>query len=381
MRRGGGGGRGRGGRGRGRRGRPGGGRYDNEYDEYDEYGDDRYSNNNNPMGGGGGGRRGPNGRPGGRRENRNKPPPRPSNPPPKKSDPFGDVWGEVDPDAAANTLQEKDRFGNLISRKSTEKSDNMAKVTKRLTDKIALCVACSIGIGYAVARRLAQEGAHVIIVSRKKSQVDTAVQQLQFEGLNASGFPCNVNQEDERKALLNYVKKEFKRVDSLFLNQGATAGGGTLMDSSLEQFNKVIETNILSRWLQIKEFLPIMPSGSSIVMTNGTGAYSPSSTAGVFYVSETALLGMTILLAKELGQHGIRVNAIAPGPVRTRFATDLWVDKDGVNNEEKNAKSIWLGRIGEPDDIAGSVAFMMSDDAAWYTGQTMSVDGGSYSRL
>ena len=90
---------------------------------------------------------------------------------------------------------------------------------------------------------------------------------------------------------------------------------------------------------------------------------------------------MTVLLAKELGGAGIRVNAVAPGPVRTRFSTDSWLNKDGVNNEEKTASSIWLGRIGEPDDIAGCVAFMMSDDAAWMTGQTMVVDGGRHSCL
>ena len=322
---------------------------------------------------------------GGSRDNRlekpNKFPPRPSNPPPKKKDPFGDAWGEVDPSAAANTLNEKDKYGNLIKRKSTDRGDNMAKVTTRLKGKVALCVACSVGLGYAVARRLAQEGARVIIVSRKQAKVDTAVQQLKHEGLLASGFPCDVDREEERRALLNYVKREFRRVDCLFLNQGTTDGGGTLLDASVEQFNGVFQTNVKSRWLQIKEFLPIMPRGSSIVITNGAGAYSPDSSAGVFYVTEAALLGMTVLLAKELGGAGIRVNAVAPGPVRTRFATDLWVNRDGVNNEEKTAGSVWLGRIGEPDDVAGCVAFMMSDDAAWFTGQTMVVDGGSHSRL
>ena len=110
---------------------------------------------------------------------------------------------------------------------------------------------------------------------------------------------------------------------------------------------------------------------------NGTGAYAPSPTAGVFYISETALLGMVVLLAKELGTDGIRVNAVAPGPVRTRFASDLWVG----DAEDQNAKSRFLGRIGEPEDIAGAVAFICSDDAGWYTGQTMSIDGGAYSRL
>jgi len=132
-----------------------------------------------------------------------------------------------------------------------------------------------------------------------------------------------------------------------------------------------------SRWLQVRQFKPIMPPGSSIVITNGTGAYAPSPTAGVFYISETALLGMVVLLAKELGTDGIRVNAVAPGPVRTRFASDLWVG----DAEDQNAKSRFLGRIGEPEDIAGAVAFICSDDAGWYTGQTMSIDGGAYSRL
>ena len=135
----------------------------------------------------------------------------------------------------------------------------MAKVTARLKGKVALCVACSVGIGYAVARRLAQEGAHVIIVSRNQVKVDTAVQQLKYEGFLASGFPCDVDRGGDRRALLNYVRGEFRRVDSLFLNQGATAGDGKLLDASIEQFDKVFQTNVKSRLLQIKDFLPIMP--------------------------------------------------------------------------------------------------------------------------
>ena len=105
---------------------------------------------------------------------------------------LGTPGAEVDPSTAGNTLNEKDKYGNLINRKSTERGDNMAKVTARLKGKVALCVACSVGIGYAVARRLAQEGAHVIIVSRNQVKVDTAVQQLKYEGFLASGFPCDV---------------------------------------------------------------------------------------------------------------------------------------------------------------------------------------------
>lgn len=141
-----------------------------------------------------------------------------------------------------------------------------------------------------------------------------------------------------------------------------------------------------------------MPKGSSVCFTNGVGAYGPMPSAGAFYVSETGLLGLTVLLARymvhgvcslldfkyrvanqlrELGPSGIRCNAVAPGPVRTRFATDLWAD----GAEEAQEKAQWLQRIGEPDDISGAVAFVCSDDAAWYTGQTLSVDGGMYSRL
>eukprot|EP01046_Picozoa_sp_COSAG06_P010154 COSAG06_NODE_549_length_14405_cov_6.391933_3_plen_283_part_00 len=280
-------------------------------------------------------------------------------------------------DDGRNPLGERDRFGNPIERKSTDSSDRMAAVTSRMKGKVAVCVACSIGLGYSCARRLAQEGASVVIVSRKATQVEKAVQVLVDEGLDAIGFPCNVTDAAQRDALFEFVKETHGRCDSLLLNQGATAGGGSLMDTTESMWAKVMQTNLESRWLQIRAFREIMPRGSSIVITNGTGAYGPMSSAGVFYVSETALLGMTVLLAKELGEDGIRVNAVAPGPVRTRFASDLWVGE----NEEQSARSRWLGRIGEPDDIAGAVAFMCSDDAAWYTGQTMSVDGGAYSRL
>merc|ERR1712146_601945 len=121
------------------------------------------------------------------------------------------------------------------------------------------------------------------------------------------------------------------------------------MDATKEMWSKVFGTNLESRFIGIREFKEagLLSQGSAVCFTNGSGAYGPMPTSGVFYVTECALLGMTVLLARELGADGIRVNAVAPGPVRTRYATSLW--KKG-NMEERNAKGLWLGRIGEPVD-------------------------------
>lgn len=284
---------------------------------------------------------------------------------------------------ANNPLGEKDRWGKLIDKPSTAAADAIALKTRRQEGKVSVCMASSIGIGYAIARRLAQEGSAIVLCSRKQEQVDAAVKQLKSEGFQADGMAVDVTNDDHMAAFTDFVAKKHGRCDNLLLNQ-SRAFPSPLLKHTKDEWVKEVRTNLESRWWQVKTWKEngLLRRGSAVLMMNGGGAYHPSPFAGGFYVCETGLTGLTVLLARELGPDGIRVNAIAPGPVRTKFASDLWTNDKGQSDPEaKAAKDMWLGRIGEPTDIAGAAAFLCSDDASWLTGQTMAVDGGTYTRL
>ena len=193
-----------------------------------------------------------------------------------------------------NKNQEVDTDGELILRKDPGNVEAMAKATHRMEGKVAVCVASSIGIGYAIARRLAQEGATVVISARKQGPIDKSVEALKSEGLQASGFACDVTKDEDRAALKEFVAKTHGKCDCLILNQGTNEGGGKLMKTTRDKFSKVMLTNVESRWQMVVDFKEMMPRGSSIVITNGSGAYFPMPAAGAFYVSETALLGLTL---------------------------------------------------------------------------------------
>merc|ERR1719160_230289 len=181
--------------------------------------------------------------------------------------------------AGNNPLGEKDVRGNLIQRNMDVwgSYDKMASVTKRYEGKVALCMACSIGIGYSIARRLAQEGAHVLICSRKQEQVDIAVKQLQNEGFKATGMACNVEEDADRAKVTDHVAKTFGKCDVLILNQATTGGASSLIKgSNRDQWAKVFRCNLESRWLHIRELKEagLLQRGSAVCVTNGGGAYA-----------------------------------------------------------------------------------------------------------
>jgi len=252
----------------------------------------------------------------------------------------------------------------------------MSKVNAhRLKGKTALVTGSTAGIGLAIARRLAQEGASVIVSSRKKNNVDEAVSALKKDGLNVHGMVCHVGSADARKALVEETIRRFKKIDILVSNVACNPVYGTMLSVTDEKaWDKVFDLNVKSAFLLVRDLAPYINTNGSIVFIASYAAYNPNNFLGAYSVSKTALLGLTKVLAKELAERSIRVNCLAPGVIETSFSEALWKQNEQVSSALKN--EVPLRRFGQAEECAGPVAFLVSDDASYITGETLAVTGG-----
>ncbi|XP_074221844.1 dehydrogenase/reductase SDR family member 4 isoform X1 [Camelus bactrianus] len=249
-----------------------------------------------------------------------------------------------------------------------------------LENKVALVTASTDGIGLAIAQRLAQDGARVVLSSRKQENVDRAVAALQGEGLSVTGTVCHVGKAEDRERLVATAVKLHGGVDILISNAAVNPVFGNIMDVTEEVWDKVLDINVKATALLIKAVVPEMEKrgGGSVVIVASIGAYSPFPGLGPYNVSKTALLGLTKNLARELAQRNIRVNCLAPGLIKTSFSQLLWMGKE---REESIKETMQIRRLGKPEDCAGIVSFLCSEDASYITGETVVVGGGTPSRL
>ncbi|XP_032337639.1 dehydrogenase/reductase SDR family member 4-like isoform X3 [Camelus ferus] len=199
-----------------------------------------------------------------------------------------------------------------------------------LENKVALVTASTDGIGLAIAQRLAQDGARVVLSSRKQENVDRAVAALQGEGLSVTGTVCHVGKAEDRERLVATAVKLHGGVDILISNAAVNPVFGNIMDVTEEVWDKVLDINVKATALLIKAVVPEMEKrgGGSVVIVASIGAYSPFPGLGPYNVSKTALLGLTKNLARELAQRNIRVNCLAPGLIKTSFSQLLWMGKE-----------------------------------------------------
>ncbi|XP_073656734.1 dehydrogenase/reductase SDR family member 4-like isoform X2 [Tursiops truncatus] len=208
----------------------------------------------------------------------------------------------------------------------TWKSVRMASsaVARRnpLENKVALVTASTDGIGFAIARRLAQDGAHVVVSSRKQKNVDRAVAMLHGEGLSVTGTVCHVGKGEDRERLVATAVNLHGGVDILVSNAAVMPFFGNLMDVTEEVWDKILDINVKATALITKAVVPEMEKrgGGSVVIVASVGAYRPFPGLGPYNVSKTALLGLTKNLAVELAQSNIRVNCLAPGLIKTSFS-------------------------------------------------------------
>ncbi|XP_014210765.1 dehydrogenase/reductase SDR family member 4 [Copidosoma floridanum] len=266
-------------------------------------------------------------------------------------------------------------------RKFTSATKSATNNCRRLEGKVAVVTASTQGIGYSVARRFAQEGAKVVISSRKESNVKNAVEQLASkEGLEVSGIVCHVGKAEDRQKLLNEAVVRYGGLDILVPNAAANPEAGPVIECSESVWDKIFDINVKSTFLFIKESLPFLRKrqSASIIIMSSISGYQPLSLLGAYSVSKTTLLGLCKVVSEELASEGIRVNCIAPGVIKTKFSQPLYESKAAIDT---TLTMIPMNRLGTPDEIGAVAAFLASDDAAYITGETIVAAGGMKSRL
>ncbi|MEU4418704.1 SDR family oxidoreductase [Nocardia salmonicida] len=235
--------------------------------------------------------------------------------------------------------------------------------------RTAIVTGASRGIGLAVAQRLADGGANVVMTSR--NQEGAAAAAAQVPG-NVLGVVAHAVDEDAARRCIGETIERFGSVDILVNNAGTNPAYGPLIEQDHARFAKVFDVNLWAplMWTSLAVKAWMGEHGGSVVNTASVGGLQLMPSMGMYNASKTALIQVTKQLALELSPR-VRVNAICPGLVRTQLAEALWRE-----HEDPVSTSIALGRIGEPVDVAEAVAFLVSDAASWMTGETMVVDGG-----
>jgi len=246
-----------------------------------------------------------------------------------------------------------------------------------LTGKVALVTGSTKGIGKAIAERLAEHGANVVISSRKAdacNQVATAINETRGEKV-AVPIACNINYKEQLQALVDETHAELGAIDVLVCNAALNPAYGPMSQIKDDAFDKILGANIRSNHWLAQMVLPdmIAKRDGAIIIVSSIGGYRGSTTIGTYCISKAADLQLARNLAVENGPHNIRVNCIAPGLVKTNFARALWDTEEG---ERRVSSGLPLRRLGEPDDIAGAAVFLASRAGAWMTGQSIIVDGG-----
>ncbi|MFE0106196.1 SDR family oxidoreductase [Streptomyces sp. NPDC059009] len=239
-----------------------------------------------------------------------------------------------------------------------------------LEGKVALVTGASRGIGLAAAAALRDQGARVVITSRSEERAKEAAAEL---GGAIEGFGAHATDEAAARACVEHTVATYGRLDVLVNNAGTNPAYGPVIDQDHARFTKTMDVNLWAPilWTSLAVRAWMGEHGGSVVNTASIGGYSVAADVGVYHVSKAALIHLTKQLALELAP-AVRVNAIAPGVVRTRLAEALWQGE----RETKVAAATPLGRIGEPEDIGAAVAFLAGDAARWITGETLVVDGG-----
>lgn len=244
-----------------------------------------------------------------------------------------------------------------------------------LDGKIALVTGASRGIGEAIARLLAEQGAHVIISSRKIDDCRTVADSIGAGGGSAEALACHVGIMEDIEQIFATIKETHGRLDILVNNAAANPYFGHILDTDLAAYNKTVEANIRGYFFMSIEAGNLMKShgGGAIVNTASVNALQPGDRQGIYSITKAAVVNMTRAFAKECGPLGIRVNALLPGLTKTKFAGALFADKD-VSQELVG--KIPLGRPATPEEMAGTVLYLVSDAASYTTGECIVVDGG-----
>ncbi len=247
-----------------------------------------------------------------------------------------------------------------------------------LTGKVAIITGSSRGIGKAIAERMAQHGAKVTISSRKAGpceEVAAEINAAHGEG-TAIAVPANISSKEDLQRLVDETRKAFGKVDIVVCNAASNPYYGPLAGIADDQFRKILDNNIISNHWLIGMCAPEMieRKDGAVIIVSSIGGLRGNAVIGAYNISKAADFQLARNLAHEYGPHGIRVNCIAPGLIKTDFAKALW---DNPETLRRSTEGVPLRRIGEPDEIAGAAVFLASSAGTFMTGQAVVVDGGA----
>ncbi len=244
-----------------------------------------------------------------------------------------------------------------------------------LTGKVALVTGSSRGIGRSIAHRMADAGAKIVVSSRKLDACQAVVDELVAEGHEAVAVPCNIGRKEELQALVKGSRDAFGQIDVLVCNAATNPVFGPMLEASDEAYDKIMTTNVKSAFWLCNMVLPEMAErrDGAVILISSIASMYGNRKLGLYGISKAAEQQLVRNLAVEWGPSNIRVNAIAPGLVKTDFARALWEDDERRTLMEKVTP---LGRLGDPDDIGYVATFLASHEASFVTGQTIVADGG-----
>lgn len=247
-----------------------------------------------------------------------------------------------------------------------------------LTGKTAIITGSTKGIGKAIAFRMAQHGANVVVSSRKADACEAVTAEINAAGFagSAISIPCNIGYKDQLQSLVDRTVSELGPVDVLVCNAAINPFAGPMIEIPDDAFDKIMASNIRSNHWLCSMVLPSMKQRQqgSITIVSSIGGLRGSEILGAYAISKAADMQMARNIAVEYGPFNVRANAIAPGLVRTDFAKYLWENETILKGATSGSA---LRRIGEPDEIAGAAVFLASKAGAFTTGQVIVCDGGA----
>lgn len=249
-----------------------------------------------------------------------------------------------------------------------------------LTGKVAVVTGASRGIGEAIAYRMAQHGAKVVVSSRKIDACQEVVDRINgdFGEGTATAIACNISYKEQLQNLVDETNKTLGPIDIMVCNAAVNPYFGPSQTIPDDAFDKIMSCNVKSNHWLSQMVAPSMAErgGGSIIIISSIGGLHGSASLGAYGLSKAADLQMARNLAVEYGGGNVRANCIAPGLIKTYFAKALWENEDILKASTSRSP---LKRIGTPDEIAGAAVFLASEAGAFMTGQVMVIDGGNMS--
>jgi NAD(P)-dependent dehydrogenase (short-subunit alcohol dehydrogenase family) len=244
-----------------------------------------------------------------------------------------------------------------------------------LTGKVAIVTGSTKGIGLAIARRMAEHGATVVVSSRKPDACEAVAKDIRASGGKAVVIPCHIARKEELQSLVDKTLAECGGIDIVVSNAAVNPYLGPIAGASDDVYERVMGANVRSNFWLSNMVCPHLAArgGGSYIIISSIGGLIGSASLGLYGISKAADIAIIRNIAVEWGPNNVRANAIAPGLVRTDFARALWEDPVRYRKTTRDAP---LGRIGEPDEIAGAAVFLASPAGSFMTGQTMVIDGG-----